>query len=127
MRACTRRAGNACAARAIVDRKLASGAWTVAQATACFGAQTGFTREAAQAAVAGIPPRPGYVTFYTVGRVQLELLLAEYQQRMGERASLRDFHDRLLSYGSVPFVIVGLELLSDLDRSAAVVREQAGY
>jgi uncharacterized protein (DUF885 family) len=47
--------------------------------------------------------------------------------RMGERGSLRDFHDRLLSYGSVPFAVLGPELLADLDKPASVVRAAANY
>ena len=48
----------------------------------------------------GIALGPGYVISYTVGRLQLETLLAEYRLRTGENGSLRDFHDRLLSYGT---------------------------
>ncbi len=114
-------------ARAIVDGKLASGEWTVPQAAAFFEAQSGFTKAASQAAVAGIALGPGYVISYTVGRLQLESLLAEYLRRMGERGSLRDFHDRLLSYGSVPFAIVAPELLADLDKPASAVRAAAAY
>ncbi len=114
-------------ARAVVDPKLASGEWTVAQAVEFFEAQSGFSHKQAQAAVHGIALRPGYVISYTVGRLQMESLLAEYQQRMGSRASLHDFHDRLLSYGSVPFAIVGPELLADLDKPAASVRAAANY
>ncbi len=64
---------------------------------------------------------------YTVGRLQLEELLAEYQRRMGDKGSLHDFHDRLLSYGSTPFAIVGPELLADLDKPASAVRAVANY
>jgi uncharacterized protein (DUF885 family) len=114
-------------ARAIVDGKLASGEWTVAQAARFFEEQSGFTKSASEAAVAGYALQPGYVIAYTVGRLQLEQLLAQYQVRMGERGSLHDFHDRLLSYGSTPFAIVGPELLADLDKPASVVRAAANY
>lgn len=114
-------------ARAIVDPKLASGEWTLAQAAEFFEQQSGFTHEAARAAVDGIALGPGYVVSYTVGRLQLETLLAEYQQRMGSSGSLRDFHDRLLSYGSTPLAIVAAELLADLDKPASVVRAAANY
>jgi uncharacterized protein (DUF885 family) len=114
-------------ARAIVDGKMASGEWTVAQAARFFEEQSGFTRSAAEAAVAGYALNPGYVIAYTVGRLQLEELLAQYQLRMGERGSLHDFHDRLLSYGSTPFAIVGPELLADLDKPASAVRALANY
>jgi hypothetical protein len=114
-------------ARAIVDVKLASGEWSVAQAVDFYEANSGFTRGAAQAAVNGIALGPGYVISYTVGRLQLQMLLAEYMQRTGERGSLRDFHDRLLSYGSTPFAVLGPELLADLDKPAAAVRAAANY
>lgn len=114
-------------ARAIVDGRLASGEWTLPVASAFFETQSGFTKAASEAAVAGIALHPGYVISYTVGRLQLETLLAEYMRRTGERGSLRDFHDRLLSYGSVPFAIVGPELLADLDKPASAVRAAANY
>ena len=114
-------------ARAIVDGKLASGEWTIDQAAKFFEEQSGFTKSASEAAVAGYALRPGYVIAYTVGRLQLEELLAEYQHRMGERGSLHDFHDRLLSYGTTPFAIVGPELLADLDKPASAVRAAANY
>ena len=114
-------------ARVIVDVKMASGEWTTAQAAKFFEEQSGFTKSASEAAVAGYALRPGYVLNYTVGRLQLEELLGEYQRRMGDKGSLHDFHDRLLSYGSVPFSIVGPELLADLDKPASAVRAVANY
>jgi|GEM_PF-66168 len=114
-------------ARVIVDVKMATGQWTVAQAAKFFEEQSGFTRSASEAAVAGYALRPGYVLAYTVGRRQLEELLGEYQHRMGDKGSLHDFHDRLLSYGSVPFAIVAPELLADLDKPASAVRAVANY
>ena len=113
--------------RAIVDPKLASGEWTTLQAVDFFVAQSGFTRGASEAAVDGIALGPGYVISYTVGRFQLQTLLAEYLVRSGERGSLRDFHDRLLSYGPVPFAVLGPELLADLDKPASAVRAAANY
>ena len=114
-------------ARAIVDPMLATGQWSFEQAVQFYAEQTSFTPQAAEAAVAGIALGPGYVIAYTAGRAQLEDLLAQYQRKAGDRASLRDFHDRLLSYGSVPFAILAPELLADLDKSAAQVRTAANY
>ena len=114
-------------ARAIVDAKLASGEWTYRRAADFFARETSFTKDAADAAVAGIATGPGYVISYTVGRVQLENLEGEYMLRMGSRGSLHDFHDRLLSYGTTPFAVVAPELLADLGKSAAQVRAAANY
>jgi len=114
-------------ARAIVDPKLATGEWTVSQAIDFFEAQSGFSREDSEAAVHGIALSPGYVIAYTVGRLQLQILLGEYWHRMGGKGSLHDFHDRFLSYGTAPFAVVGPELLGDLNKEVADVRAAANY
>ncbi len=114
-------------ARAIVDPKLASGEWSYEQAADFYAQQTGFTPEAARAAVAAIATGPGYFIAYTVGRWQIQQILAQYLQRMAGSGSLHDFHDRLLSYGCTALAIVGPELLADLDKPAAEVRAAAGY
>jgi uncharacterized protein (DUF885 family) len=114
-------------ARAIVDPMLASGQWSYRQAADFFAQQTGFPKSAADAAVAGIALGPGYVIAYTVGRNQLETIQAQYRQKMGARATLLDFHDRLLCYGTTPFAIVGPELMADLRKPLAQVRAGANY
>lgn len=114
-------------ARAIVDPKLASGEWSVDQAVQFFAHETGFTEQQSKEAIAGIALGPGYVIAYTAGRAQLEALLAEYRIKAGKSASLKDFHDRLLCYGTTPFSIVEPELLADLAKPLAEVRAEAGY
>ena len=114
-------------ARAIVDPKLASGEWNFDQAVKFFAHETGFTPDAAKAAISGIALGPGYVIAYTAGRAQIEALLPEYWAQAGANASLRDFDDRLLCYGSTPLAIVGPELLADLKKPLAEVRAAADY
>jgi Bacterial protein of unknown function (DUF885) len=114
-------------ARAIVDPELASGDWSFDRAVKFFASESGFSPEAAKAAVAGIALGPGYVISYTAGRAQIEALLADYWAKAGAGASLRDFHDRLLCYGSTPLSIVGPELLADLKKPLAEVRAAADY
>jgi uncharacterized protein (DUF885 family) len=114
-------------ARAIVDPELASGAWTVDQAVEFFAHQTGFSLEQSKAAIAGIALGPGYVIAYTAGRAEVEELLAKYRAKAGPAASLRDFHDRLLCYGSTPISIIGPELLADLAKPLSEIRAQAAY
>jgi hypothetical protein len=114
-------------ARAIVDPELASGAWSFDQAVQFFAHETGFSPEQAKAAIAGIALGPGNVISYTAGRAQLEALLSEYRSKAGPGASLLDFHDRLLCYGSTPFALVGPELLADLAKPLAEVRAAAAY
>ena len=114
-------------ARAVVDPELATGRWSFEHAVAYFAEQTGFPLAAAREAVAGIATQPGYVISYSVGRAQVEQILLDYLHRVGPKASLLDFHDRLLSYGTTPLAIVGPELLGDLDKSTGAVRAAANY
>ncbi len=114
-------------ARAIVDAELASGAWNYRKAANFFARETGSTQEQADEAVAGIALEPGYVISYTVGRLQIETLMTEYRRRTGAQASLHDFHDRLLSYGTTPLAVVAPELLADLNKTVAQVRAAANY
>jgi uncharacterized protein (DUF885 family) len=114
-------------ARAIADPKLAAGEWSYEQAADFYARESGFTPEAAKAAVAAIATNPGYFIAYTVGRWQIQQLLAAYIQNTGGKGSLHDFHDRLLSYGCTPLAVVGPELLADLDKSTSAVRAAANY
>ncbi|MFI4890592.1 MAG: DUF885 family protein [Steroidobacterales bacterium] len=114
-------------ARVIVDVRLAAGEWTIQQATDFYARETSFTPQAAAAAVAAAATNPGYFIAYTVGRLQIEQLLASYWQKTAGHGSLHDFHDRLLSYGSTPLAIVGPELLADLDKPSSAVRAAANY
>jgi uncharacterized protein (DUF885 family) len=114
-------------ARAVVDVRLADDEWTYEQSVNFFAAQTGFTKDQSEASVASIALAPGYFMAYSVGKRQIESLLAEYLRSTGDRGSLRDFHERLLSYGTTPLAIVGPELLADLQRPASEVRAAANY
>jgi uncharacterized protein (DUF885 family) len=114
-------------ARATVDPKLASGEWSYDRAVTFFEREAGFPEDAAKAQVASIALHPGYFISYTVGRYQLEALLAAYRERLGDRASLLDFHDRLLCYVTTPFAVVAPELLDDLDKPVSAVMSAANY
>jgi hypothetical protein len=114
-------------ARAVVDVRLASGEWTYEKAVKFFASETGFTDDQSEASVASIALGPGYFISYSVGRVQIESLLAEYLRSTAGGGSLQDFHDRLLSYGTVPLSVVEPELLADLKKPASAVRAAADY
>lgn len=114
-------------ARAVIDAELATGEWSYRRASDYFAKQAGFTKDAADAEVAGIALNPGYVIAYTVGRSQIELLESEYLLKEGAKASMLDFHDRLLCYGTTPLAIVGPELMADLSKPLSVVRAAARY
>jgi uncharacterized protein (DUF885 family) len=61
---------------------------------------------AARGEAAGAAANPGYKIQYLVGKWQIERLLGRVRDREGESFSLRRFHDRLLSYGSIPISVI---------------------
>jgi uncharacterized protein (DUF885 family) len=48
---------------------------------------------------------PGYFA-YTLGKLQILALREEAKRRLGERFSLRRFHDAILSHGSPPLALI---------------------
>jgi uncharacterized protein (DUF885 family) len=48
-----------------------------------------------------------------VGKTQLLALRNDYRRRMGDRFSIRDFHDRLLAEGSIPVSLIRRKLLAE--------------
>jgi uncharacterized protein (DUF885 family) len=55
---------------------------------------------------------PTYLV-YTLGKMEIMRLRADYQRRMGAQFRLGEFHDRLLSYGMPPVRILRMALLGD--------------
>jgi hypothetical protein len=56
------------------------------------------------------PLVPGFEMSYTMGKIQLEKLIADRAYQLGEKFSLRQFMDELRSYGMVPFALVRWEM-----------------
>lgn len=56
----------------------------------------------------GTPTQP---MSYIIGKHQIVNLRREYEQQKGAGFSLREFHDRLLSFGTIPVAIVRREML----------------
>ena len=56
---------------------------------------------------------PGQPSSYAVGKLQVTALRDEYAKKMGDRFSLRDFHDRLLAEGSIPVSLIRRKLLAE--------------
>jgi uncharacterized protein (DUF885 family) len=53
---------------------------------------------------------PGYLT-YTLGKLAILKLREDYRQKLGDKFTLADFHDRFLAAGLVPIKIIRRELL----------------
>jgi uncharacterized protein (DUF885 family) len=90
------------ACRIILDIRLHRGEISVEEATDFLVEQTNFERPNAAAEVSWYTYRPTYPLSYLLGRTLLLGLRADEQRRLGDRFSLKTFHDTLLRNGSLP-------------------------
>jgi uncharacterized protein (DUF885 family) len=94
------------AARAVVDIRLHHGRFSLDQAADFYQQHAGLLRTAAQAEAVKNSLFPGAACMYLVGWDGLWRLRRETQAREGGAFSLRTFHDRVLSFGSVPVTLI---------------------
>jgi uncharacterized protein (DUF885 family) len=90
------------ACRIILDIRLHRGEISVEEATDFLVEQTNFERPNARAEVQWYTYRPTYPLSYLLGRTLLLGLRSDEQARLGDRFSLKAFHDALLRNGSLP-------------------------
>ncbi|MGI8690895.1 MAG: DUF885 domain-containing protein [Thermomicrobiales bacterium] len=98
------------AARAIVDVNLHHGRFSFDQAVAFYRDDTGMTQEAAYAETVKNTMFPGAAMIYLIGQGMIRDLRREMAAREGNGFSLRRFHDRFLSYGSIPVSLIAAEM-----------------
>jgi uncharacterized protein (DUF885 family) len=103
------------AARIGVDVNLQTGRWSFDEAVQYFMEAGGLDREAAEGEAAGAAAMPSQKITYTVGKWQIQRLLGRFRDRAGASYRLGDFHDRLLSHGTLPLSVI--EWLMTDDRS----------
>src|SRR5436305_2755722 len=101
------------AARIGVDVNLHTGRWTFEQAVKYFMEAGGLDREAAEGEAAGAASSPTQKITYMVGKLQLMRLLGRYKDRQGANFRLGQFHDELISHGSLPVSILEWIMLDD--------------
>ncbi|HTR22169.1 MAG TPA: DUF885 domain-containing protein [Gemmatimonadales bacterium] len=110
------------AARIGVDVNLQTGRWTFEQAVRYFMDAGGLDREAAEGEAAGAASSPSQKITYGVGKWQILRLLGKYREREGDAFRLGAFHDRLLSYGSLPLSVVEWLMLGDSSSVESALR-----
>ena len=98
------------AARAIVDVNLHHGRFSFDQAVAFYRNDTGMTQEAAYAETVKNTMFPGAAMIYLIGQEMIHDLRREMAAREGSAFNLRRFHDRFLSYGSIPVSLIAAEM-----------------
>ena len=90
------------ACRIILDVKLQRGEIGIGEAIDFLVEKTGFERPNAAAEVHWYTYRPTYPMSYLLGKVLLLRLREDEKRRLGDRFSLRAFHDTMLREGSLP-------------------------
>jgi uncharacterized protein DUF885 len=94
------------AARAVVDIGLHERALTPAGAAAIYRDRLGMTPEAARAEACKNSMFPGTAIMYSLGTDAIHDLRRARERAEGARFSLRRFHDRVLSFGSIPVPLI---------------------
>jgi len=100
------------AARALVDVELHRGRMSLEQAAAVYAEQAGMAPEAARGEAVKNSMFPGAALMYLIGTDQIHRLRRELAAREGPAFSLRRFHDRFLSHGSLPVAMIARAMLS---------------
>lgn len=100
------------AARALVDVELHRGRMSLEQAAALYAEETAMPAEAARAEAVKNSMFPGAALIYLIGTDQIHALRRAVAAREGAGFSLRRFHDRFLSYGSLPVALVARTMLA---------------
>lgn len=101
------------ATRIGVDVGLATGAMTLPEAIAYFQKNADIDEATARGEATRFAMNPGQAIDYLVGKTQIETLAGLVRDADGKRFTLRSFHDRLLSYGTVPYSTIRYEWLGD--------------
>ena len=100
-------------ARAIVDIELHQGTMQLRDAVHFYVAQVGMPADAAHAEAVKNSMFPGTAIMYWLGTQGILDLRERLRQRRGAGFSLRQFHDELLGWGSLPVPLVSRLMLED--------------
>jgi uncharacterized protein (DUF885 family) len=104
------------AARLVVDPGLHVLGWTRTQAIDYMLAHVPEPRSYIESEVDRYIANPGQATAYMVGRLEIERLRREAEQRLGSRFDIREFHDRVLESGAVPLSFLRSHIESWLEQ-----------
>ena len=108
------------AARVPADIEMQHNRWSVAEAVAYMRRMTPWLDEDVARVDAEIYLRrpPGYGLAYTVGKLQMDALLAARARQLGPAFVLRDFHDQFLAAGRLPIALIRYEMTGEASEVA---------
>jgi hypothetical protein len=97
-------------ARALVDVRLHQGRFSLGEAAQFYRDRAGMSPAAAQNEAVKNSMFPGAAVIYLLGSDAIQRLRREMAARWGKRFNLREFHDKFLSYGSIPVTLIAKEM-----------------
>ncbi len=97
-------------ARAVVDARLHQGRFSLDEAARYYEEKAGMSAGAAKSEAVKNSMFPGAAVMYVTGSDRIHRLRQNLSRRLRERFDLRQFHDRFLSYGSVPVELIAREM-----------------
>ena len=100
------------AARVIVDIKLQLREFSLDQAVDFMVSETGSDRHFVEQEVRRYAVEPTQPMSYLIGKRDIMSLREEFRRLRGEQFSLREFHDTLLSRGSLPPYLLKISVIS---------------
>ncbi len=103
------------AARVVADVMLQTERFSYEEAVGFLMEATGYDSIFLSKEVKRYITNPGQPSSYLFGKFQILELLHEYKAAMGDRFELRDFHDKLLRYGSIPIKLIRKDLMSEIE------------
>ena len=97
-------------ARAIVDVRLHQGRMTLQEAADFYEQEAGMGPGGAKREAVKNSMFPGGAMMYLLGADRIKRLRETMKRRWGKDFTLRRFHDRFLSYGSIPVTLIAAEM-----------------
>ena len=93
-----------------MDVRLHQGRFSPEQAARFYQERAGMSPAAARNEATKNSMFPGAAVIYLVGSDRIQRLRRKLAARLGNRFSLQEFHDRFLSYGSIPVTLIAQEM-----------------
>ena len=94
------------AIRLVVDTGLHAKGWTEQQAVDYFMANSAITETQARSEVRRYLVLPGQATSYKIGMIRIQEMRAQAEATLGDKFSIKEFHDVVLGGGAMPLAIL---------------------
>jgi hypothetical protein len=104
-------------ARAMVDVRLHQGRFSLEDAARFYQQRAGMSPAAARGEAVKNSMFPGAAVIYLLGSDRIQRLRREMAARLGNQFVLREFHDKFLSYGSIPVSLIAQEMERETARA----------